>query len=206
MKMLFLFFTQSEMGALNYLSRVGEQGAEILAETIISFLTDNLNIQILNEYNSRTSSLSNEIKWKAFKEECDYQNAVTASLKLSPDILLVSGNDLRTLKTCEVLAKELALPICVDKRFDTSDLSTALDRLISTISDENCPKIILVGTSLHAIIGWIKLQNRCDYSIDFDELMNISSKNDTIPTVFISGFSKENNISEWIFDLPQKIN
>ncbi len=212
MKSLFLFFTQSEMGAPNYLSRTGEQGVETLTETIISFLTESLKINILNGYEKRATSLNEEPIWRSFKEQGAFQNAVQASLDLYPEILVVSGNDLRSFKTCEVLSRGLALPICIDNRFDKHSLSNpkigrladALEKLLQLITEENCPKVILVGTSIDSILEWVKEQNIKDYSESFDKILRISSENDTIPAVLISGFSKENNVTEWIFDLPSE--
>jgi hypothetical protein len=212
MKTLFLFFSQSEIGAPDYLSRTGEQGVETFTETIVSFLTNSLQIKILDGYEKRAKSLNEELVWRSFKEQGVFQKAVQASLRLYSEILIVSGNDSRTFKTCEVLAKDLALPICVDNRFDKHELSNpkigglndALENLIQFITDENCPKVILVGTSLDSILEWIKQKNIKDYSANFDKILRISSENDTIPTVFISGFVKENNVMEWIFDLPKE--
>ncbi len=212
MKSLFLFFTQSEMGAPEYLSRTGEQGAETLTETIISFLTESLKINILDGYEKRATSLNEDLIWRSFKEQGAFQNAFQASINLYPEILVVSGNDSRTFKTCEVLARGLALPICVDNRFDKHSLSNpkigtlenALENLSQLITEENSPKVILVGTSLDSILEWVKEQKIKDYSENFDKILRISSENDSIPTVLISGFIKENNAIEWIFDLPNE--
>ena len=214
MKSLFLFFTQSEMGAPEYLSRTGEQGAETLTETISSFLSESLKLKVLDGYEKRAASLNEDPIWRSFKEQGEFQKAVEASLALYPDILMVSGNDLRTFKTCEVLARALALPICVDHRFDKHELSEpkignlkdALENLTQIITEENNPKVILVGTSLESIIEWVKAQNLKDYTENFDKILRISSEKDSIPTVLISGFVKENNTIEWIFDLPKELN
>ncbi|APJ04533.1 hypothetical protein [Silvanigrella aquatica] len=214
MKSLFLFFTQSEMGAPDYLSRTGEQGAETLTETIISFLSETLKINIQEKYDIRAKSLNEDVIWRSFKEQDSFEKAISASLKLFPDIIMVSGNEDRTFKTCETLAKGLALPICVDNRFDKHTLSNpqigtlkdALERLSQFFSNENNPQIVLVGTSLNSILEWIKSLNLPEYSDNFEKILNLSSKNDSIPTVLIAGFSKENNNVEWIFDLPREEN
>lgn len=214
MKSLFLFFTQSEMGAPEYLSRTGEQGAETLTETVISFLSESLKINILDGYEKRAISLNEDHIWKSFQGQGEFQKAVQASFALYPEILVVSGNEKRTFKTCEILAKGLALPVCVDNRFDKHALSNpqigclkdALENLSQLITSENNPKVILVGTSLDSILEWVKSQNIQDYSENFDKILHASSENDTIPTVFISGFVKENNEMKWIFDLPKEIN
>lgn len=214
MRSLFLFFTQSEIGAPGYLSRTGEQGATTLTETIISFLSESLRINILDGHEKRVSSLNEEPIWRSFQEKESFHKAIHASLTLYSEILVVAGNDVRTFKTCEVLASELALPICVDPRFDKHSLSIpkigclkdALENLANVLSEKNNPKVILVGTSLESILEWIKGQNIEDYSEHFEHILRMSSENDIIPTVFISGFVKENNVIEWIFDLPKENN
>lgn len=214
MKSLFLFFTQSEMGAPDYLSRIGEQGAEILSETIISFLSESLKIPVEEGYQARAKSLNKDVIWRSFKEQTSFQKALEASLSLYPEILLVSGNDLRSMKTCEILAKELGLPICVENRFDKHKLSEpqignlddALNKLFEYINESNCPKVFLVGTSMESILEWIKDKSREEYTDDFANIIKLATENNTIPTVFVSGLEKNKEHCKWIFDLPKETN
>ena len=214
MKSLFLFFTQSEIGATDYLSRTGEQGAETLTETIISFLSDSLQIHILKDFEARAQSLKEDVLWRSFKDQNDFQRACKASLSHYPEILLLSGNDIRSLKTCEVLAKGLALPICVDNRIDKhknskpyiGTLNEVIVTLIEKMDEKNCPKVFLVATSFDALLEWVKEKNIEDYSDYFEKVLKLSSESNTIPTVFISGLEKDKDHFKWIFDLPKETN
>ncbi|KAB8036767.1 hypothetical protein GCL60_13060 [Silvanigrella paludirubra] len=214
MKSLFLFFTQSEMGAPDYLSRTGEQGAETLAETIISFLSESLKIRILDNFEARAQSLNEDVLWRSFKEQSSFQKAVAASLSLYSEVLLLSGSDVRSMKTCEVLAKSLALPICVENRFDKhkksepqlGTLNDAMSTLFENIQEENCPKVFLIATSIESLIEWVQEKKVADYTDYFEKIIHLSSENNVIPTVFVSGLEKENNEFKWIFDLPKETN
>ena len=65
----------------------------------------------------RVHSLNEDVIWRSFKEQREFKNALTASMQTFR-CRIVCGNEIRTLKTTEVLAKVLALPICVDNRID----------------------------------------------------------------------------------------
>lgn len=214
MKTLFLFFTQGEAGAPEYLSRTGEQGAEAFAETISTFIQESLKIQIGNSYTERVHSLNEDVIRRSFKEQREFKNALTASMQLLSDVVIVCGNEIRTLKTTEVLAKVLALPICVDNRIDKwkdtkpyqGNLSNALNDLISYFNTELCPKIVLVGTSSQGLIEWIGTQKNPEEVQQFEHILSVTSENDTIPAVFIAGMNKENEKINWVMDLPKLIN
>lgn len=211
MQALFLFYTQGEAGAPDYLSRTGEQGAESFAETITSFLSESLQIELVNTYAVRAKSLNEDVKWRSFKEQSVFPAALEAALQLCGEVLIVAGSDFRTLKTSEVLAKALALPICVENRFDKfkdskpyiGNLTEALDNLLLQLKIDTCPKVVLVGTSCSALLEWISTQKNADELQQFAEILRISSENDTIPAVFIAGMSKEHEKIGWVMDLPK---
>lgn len=214
MKALFLFFTQGEAGAPEYLSRTGEQGAETFAETISTFISESLKIPIATCYSERAKSLNDEVIWRSFKQQSDFPNAMKASLQFYSEVLIVSGNESRTLKTAETLAKSLALPVCVDNRLDkykeskpfSGTLTTSLIDLIKNFEEHLCPKIVLVGTAMKPLLEWVESYKSLDEVQQFAEILNISSENDSIPAVFIAGMNRDENNISWVMDLPKIIN
>ncbi|WP_186647575.1 hypothetical protein [Fluviispira vulneris] len=210
MKSLFLFFTQGEAGAPQYLSRTGEQGAEALSESIFTFLKDSLHLDLLSNIEARTKSLNEDNMWKSFKDPTSLPNAIQASVGLCPQLLLLAGNDMRSLKTSEILANRMALPVCVDKRLDRhaglqpeiGTLNDALMDLSNLLNNEINPPIILIGTSVNALLGWIKNHIPANKYAEFEKILSISSENDVIPSVLIAGFEKEEGQEKWFFDLP----
>ncbi|WGL60786.1 hypothetical protein QEJ31_04145 [Pigmentibacter sp. JX0631] len=214
MKALFLFFTQGEAGAPEYLSRTGEQGAETFAETISTFISESLKIPINTSYSERAKSLNDEVIWRSFKQQSDFSNAMKASLQFYSEVLIVAGNENRTLKTAETLAKTLALPVCVDNRIDkykeskpfSGTLTTSLIDLIGNFEESLCPKIVLVGTAMKPLLEWVESHKNLDEVQQFAEILNISSENDSIPAVFIAGMNRDDNNISWVMDLPKIIN
>lgn len=214
MKALFLFFTQGEAGAPEYLSRTGEQGAEAFAETISAFISESLKIPITANYSARAKSLNEDAIWRSFKQQTDFSNAMRASLQFYSEVLIVAGNDHRTLKTAETLAKCLALPICVDNRLDKykeskpyiGNLTSSLIDLIENFEENFCPKIVLVGTALKSLLEWVEAHKSLEEVQQFAEILTISSENDCIPAVFIAGMNKDGGNISWVMDLPKIIN
>ncbi|BBH54009.1 hypothetical protein [Fluviispira sanaruensis] len=212
MKSLFLFFTQGEAGAPQYLSRTGEQGAEALSETIFTFLKDSLHLDLLSTLEARAKSLNEDILWKSFKEPASLPQAIQASIRLFPQLLLLAGNEMRSLKTTEILANRIALPVCVDERLDRhasskpeiGTLKDALNDLSKLLSNEINPSIILVGTSFNSLSEWIRTHIPANKCVEFEKILSISSENDVIPSVLIAGFEKEDGQEKWFFDLPDK--
>ncbi|RDB35180.1 MAG: hypothetical protein DCC88_11440 [Spirobacillus cienkowskii] len=211
MQSVFLFYTQAELGAPGYLSRTGEQGAETLAETVFSFLTEGFGINIEQNFEKRSTSLSQDEIWKSFKDSNSFAHALSASSDFYQDVLIVAGSHSRTLKTSEYIAKILALPVSVDDRLDkyinpnyqSGTLIDGLNNLVKVLPSVKSPKVILVATSLMSIVEWVKSLKLKNYSNDFEKILMHSSENDTIPSVLIAGFTNEAGKEEWLIDLPE---
>ncbi|KAB8027963.1 hypothetical protein [Fluviispira multicolorata] len=210
MKSLFLFYTQGEAGAPHYLSRTGEQGAETLTETIFSFLTESLHLDLKSTLDERINSLNEDVKWRSFKDKSLFLEAVKTSVNLFSELIIISGSDDRTLKTTEFLAKKLALPACVDERIDRHSLlkpelgtlQEALTDFTQHLNEDLNPALVLVGTSLNALLEWVKMQVPNNTHEDFEKILKMSSENDIIPSVLIAGFEKEGENIRWILDMP----
>lgn len=207
MNTLFLFFTQAEGGAKNYLSRKGDDAAANLAETIAQFLVGTLSLDLSKGFDARVKSLDEDLQWRAFKQQASLRNAAEAALNLEPTILVVSGGDWRSLKTAEAVATQLALPVCVDEKVDGDfekkqpGLKEALmvwEQWIAT--GVLSPKVVLVGTSLKNLTTWLEGKFEPEKFRNTKQILEESTQNDTIPAVFAAGTTGTNAHLEWIFD------
>lgn len=209
MKCLVLFYTQGEAGAPQYLSRAGEMGAQSLSETLLLFLQDNFKLDIKTNFNERARSLNQDEKWKQFSGQDNFLRAMEESLALYSDILLIAGNDARTLKTAQYISENFALPICVNDKLDKyqeskpfiGNLTQELPIILSQFINKN-PSVLIVGTSIVALLEWIRFKtDEKDYNM-FCQILNMSSENDTIPAVFVAGYENSDGVEKWFFDLP----
>jgi hypothetical protein len=210
MKILFLFYTQSEAGAPGFLSRNGEESAGNLAQTLFGFASETLKLPLDDAFEARAQSLTEDIRWRAFKKPESLEQAVRAASQLYPDLLLFSGESTRSLKTAEPVAQVCALPVCVDARLDrcTEDkprqgvLSEAIHDLISTHVESlvNKPRTIWVATSQKALLEWTSSLMDEPKWRDFSEVFGRSTMNDTIPTVFACGYEKTADGPRWVVD------
>lgn len=207
MNTLFLFFTQAEGGAKNYLSRKGEDAAANLAETISQFLVETLSLDLSKNFDVRVKSLDEDLQWRAFKQQTSLRNAAQAALNLEPLVLVLSGGDWRSLKTTEAVATQLALPICVDEKVD-GDAEKNQPGLKEALVDwehwiatgDLTPKIVLVGTSLKNLTTWLETKLDTEKFHNTKQILEESTYQDTIPAVFAAGTSRANAHLEWIFD------
>lgn len=218
MKLLFLFFTQSESGAPGYLSRKGEEAAAALGESLGTFLSESLGLGLSEGFDARARSLQEDIRWKAFRSPDSQAGAVAASRRLFPDVVLVSGMKERSLNTTEAVASRLALPVIVDARLDCppgeknapGDLSAGLASLLASAGapPEPCPKVVLVGTSLEALLCWLEGKMPEDQRASAKEALEKATEGGLFPTVFACGFERSEGTDGaqgtpadlWLFD------
>jgi hypothetical protein len=210
MQLLFLFYTQAEGGAPGYLSRKGEEAAQNLTESLLQFLSSSLGINLETDFEKRAKSIDEDIQWRAFRRQESLGNAISASLRLNREVLLLLGAQDRTLKTTVALASHSALPACVDERLDESkanrkargNLTDALkDLLLNHLSPELSPKVILVGTSLPALLEWLQSELPPDKYSECVDVLQKTSHEDTHPVVFAAGATRTSNSEvQWVFD------
>ncbi|MCA2960214.1 MAG: hypothetical protein IOD12_08175 [Silvanigrellales bacterium] len=217
MKLLFLFFTQSEGGAPGFLSRKGEEAAEALAESLSTFVSDSLGLDLAVGFASRARSLEEDIRWKAFRSPGSQAAAVAASLRLFSNVLLLSGAKERTLQTAEALASGVALPVVVDARLDRAPgektaagalagaLSDALAALLGVLDTDAhpTPQVVLVGTSLEALDAWLPDKMPPEALTAAREALSKATLGGLFPTVFACGFERgapESPRDVWLFD------
>ena len=212
MKCLVLFYSQSEAGAPQYLSRVGGLGAESLAQTLHSFLQESFKIDFKEKFVERSNSLNLNENWKNFKNKESFFSATKESCDLFPQVLLLAGNENRTLKTAGYLGQTFALPICIHESLDKhseskpfiGSLSQELPKILNQL-EKYCPAVIIIGTSLPSLLEWIQTKTeKINYEI-FNKVFQASSENDTIPAVFIAGYEKMGENENWIFDVPEEV-
>jgi hypothetical protein len=187
---LFLFLTQAEATTQDALSERGGKDAAQMATTLKRFLSDSLKIDLETSFH--------DPHWKQFKTKSHFKKALEASLNLFP-VLLVGGQKLKTQNTCAYVAQELALPICVDDRFDDGmSLEAGLKELLTHLSTP--PKLILVGTSLDALSSFIQKVN-ADAFAHFKIKVSQVQKDYPKPMVLMAGLQKKEKDLHWIIDL-----
>ena len=210
MKILFLFYTQSEAGAPGFLSRNGEESAGNLAQTLFDFASETLKLPLDDAFEVRARSLAEDIRWRAFKKPESLEHAVRAASQLYPDLLLFSGESSRSLKTAEPVAQACALPVCVDARLDRCAedkprqglLSEAIHDLVSTHVEGlvSKPRTVWVATSQKALLEWTASVMDQKKWLEFSEVFSRSTMNDTIPAVFACGYEKTAEGTRWVID------
>ena len=197
MKTLFLFVTQAQNGAPGYLSSLGEQCAENLAENLVDFFEKQLSLDLQKDFEERAKVLNHDPKWKTFKTEQHYLNSINESLKLYPKVLFLCGTHYLSQKTILPLAERLALPVNLHAHFDifdekkqdehTDKLNLILEKTLQFIATENLyPHICLVITNIHTLTHWIEsLQIKNPQQVV--DSLNENSNNNSQPVVFICG-------------------
>lgn len=211
MKILFLLYTQAEGGAPGFLSRRGEEAAGNLAQTLFGFAQDSLGINIDAQYEDRSRSLEEDIRWRAFRSPQSLPQAVRASNGLFSDLLLFSGEHFRTMKTTEPISQMCALPVCVDSRLDRcSEDKPHGGTLADAISDiinvhlhalEQKPRCVWLGTSQRALTEWLKPLMDEEKWQSCLQVMEQSTQNDLLPAVFACGYEKNaDGTPRWVID------
>lgn len=210
MKILFLFYTQAEAGAPGFLSRNGEDAAGNLAQTLFNFASETLRLPLEAEMESRAQSLSEDIRWRAFKNPDSLSQAVQFASQLYPDLLLFAGEHTRSLKTTEPVAQACALPVCVDSRLDRcSDdkpnhgtlagaMSSFDEKFLQNLPQK--PRCIWISTSKKALLEWTATVMPEQKWKEFSEVFAKSTMEDTIPAVFACGYEKTAEGPRWIID------
>lgn len=210
MKILFLFYTQSEAGAPGFLSRNGEESAGNLAQTLFGFASETLKLPLDDAFDVRAQSLAEDIRWRAFKKPESFEQAIRAASQFYPELLLFSGEAIRSLKTAEPVAQACALPVCVDARLDRCSedkpsqgiLAEAVHDLIAkhvdTLSDK--PRTIWIATSQKALLEWTASLMDANKWQEFSDVFVQSTLNDTIPAVFACGYEKTADGPRWVID------
>lgn len=213
MKLMFLFFTQSEGGAPGYLSRKGEETASALADSFEQFFEGSLGLTLKEGFEARATSLGEDIRWKAFRYQDSFSQAVAASLRLYPHALLVSGGALRSLKTSESIASQMALPVCVDERLDRTsvdkpqkgtcdDAMMELTRTLRGVDAAQQLKLVMCGTSVEALSEWAKEKIPLEKQDDFIRTLHHATSAASVPTILACGLELGPDGKEsWIFDL-----
>lgn len=211
MKILFLLYTQAEGGAPGFLSRRGEEAAGNLAQTLFGFAQDTLHIQVDAQYEARSKSLQEDLRWKAYKSAASLPQAIRAAHGLFSDVLLFSGEHFRTLKTVEPIAQMCALPVCIDARLDkcsddkpqTGVLGDAIQELLDVHLPalESKPRCVWIATSQNALSEWLKPLMDDEKWESCREVLVQSTQNDTLPAVFACGYEKTADGSpRWIIE------
>lgn len=212
MRILFLFYTQAESGAPGYLSRRGEDAAGNLCESLIQFLTETLSVDLQSGLEQRARSVDEDLRWRAFKKPEALGQAIGSTLALFPDVLLMAGQEERTLKTAERLASALALPVCVDQRIDanpddpkrrsTGGLQDALtDLLQKWLQEAHAPRSVVVGTSKAALLDWLKDWTTPEKHEALQDTLDKVTAQDSCPTVFACGYEGlSGEQGTWLFD------
>ena len=210
MRVLFLFFTQAEAGAPGFLSRRGEDSAANLAESLGQFLENSLQVDLTSGLPARALSLAEDLRWKAHRSQASLPVAVLASLALFPQVLLISGAQVRSLKTSEVLASEMGIPVCVDERLDlcaadkpqNGALVDALAQLVGEwLPPGEPPGAVLAATSVNALLEWLALHMDAEKHKSMAEVFFDVTEQGILPTVFACGMERHSNGSvQWVFD------
>lgn len=210
MKILFLFYTQAEAGAPGFLSRSGEEAAGNLAQTVHTFLSGSLGIELESGAEARAKSLNDEVQWRSFKSAESFPSALKAASGLFSEVLFFSGENSRSLKTAEPVAQACSLPVCVDKRFDrTSDdkpsigvLADAIEMLTqgALFDLDHHPRCVLISTSQNALLEWTSSHMPKEKWQDFSAVFKQSTLEDKIPAVFACGCEKNGDSVQWIFE------
>lgn len=211
MQLLFLFFTQSEGGAPGYLSRKGEEAAQVLTDSLSQFLSESLEINLNENFESRAKSLNEDLHWRQLQKSTDLAAALKAATILSPHVVLVSGATPRSLKTAERLATQLALPVCIAEGVDIAQdnkpqretLKSSLPNLLNALrACDPAPKILLLGTSLPALEEWLLPQLPSEKASDLKEVFKNSTQAGNFPTVFAAGMHlAQDGSTQWTFDV-----
>lgn len=210
MKILYLFYTQAEAGAPGFLSRQGEESAGNLAQTLFQFANETLHLPLENDIESRVQSLTEDIRWRAFKTPESLSQAVRSASLFYPDLLLLSGEQTRSLKTAEPVAQACALPVCVDPRLDRCSDDKAVhgtlaeamlsleERLLAQLPQK--PRCIWISTSQKALVEWTSTLMPQEKWQEFAGVFSKSTMGDTIPAVFACGYEKTADGPRWIID------
>lgn len=211
MKILFLLYTQAEGGAPGFLSRRGEEAAGNLAQTLFGFAQDTLQIDIDAQYDERSRSLQEDLRWKAYRGAGAMPQAVRAAHGLFSDLLLFSGEQFRTLKTVEPVSQMCALPVCVDARLDRCSedkpVGETLADAIREIIDQHLtpmdvkPRCVWIATSQRALVEWLRGLMDSEKWSDCRHVLEQSTQNDALPAVFACGYEKTpDGSARWVID------
>jgi hypothetical protein len=205
---LYLFLTQAEGGAPGYLSRLGESGVENAVDNIESFL-QNLGLDLQCGLRERQELLGQSDRVQSVGGPGQQRAATLFALDVHPEVMLLSGEHIRSMKTVEGVAQRLALPVVVDRRVDRSSFATPVigvlgDALKDLETQWLCaggpvdgssvsghPKVVIVATALEALAEWVqKLSSDRDRQEEGQALvaaLREASEQDTIPAVWIAG-------------------
>ncbi len=219
MKLLFLFFTQSEGGAPGYLSRRGEEAAESLADSLGQFLGQSLGVDVASGFDDRARSLEEDIRWRAFRSPASVGEAVAASLRLYSDVLLMAGGRERTLNTARAVSSRLALPVTVDARADgvpgekgpSGVLADVLTDLVGPpnigggegwLTPAQAPRAVVMGTSVEALGAWLSTRLPAEQHASLVSALSNTTQDGLFPTVFACGFDRDETSGHhtWMFD------
>ncbi len=211
MRRLYLFVTQAEGGAPGYLSALGERAMENTIENLKGFL-GGLGLDFEVSRVEREAQLSNASAVSAVGEPGQQAAAVKFSLSVFGDVLLISGEHIRSMKTAEGISQEFVLPVVVDRRADRNrDSQPSVGTLADVLSDleENwlsahsqeegkseSPRLVLVLTSLETLGQWLETILPTDRLQPAVEALQEASEGDSVPAVFVVGREQ----AGWVID------
>lgn len=208
---LFLFVTQAEGGAPGYLSRLGESAVQNAVDNIETFLCS-LGLDVVSEREARQKALSQREDVEKVSGAGQQRDATRFALSVYHDVLLVSGEQMRSMKTSEGVAQRFGLPVVVDRRVDrSSQLTPAIGVLGDALRDlesdwlseddvltssARCahPRVVIVVTALDALCEWVQALSanlgRPTAGVELAAAFREASEHDTIPAVWIAGHSE----------------
>jgi hypothetical protein len=181
-----------------------------------TFLLESLKIDFMENFDKRMEILKNTKKQKFFENIEFYCDTFLNAIAFYPQLLLLSGNQPQTLYLAQALAKILAIPVCLQPGLDKSEKSAkqeekreeSLCKILAALSQHFgsgiSPKVVLVATSLFAVMEWVKQEIKPENFENLEKIFMISSQNNAIPLVFVAGFEKKEGQCSWIVDLPLK--
>lgn len=205
---LFLFLTQAEGGAPGYLSRLGEAAVQNAVDNMESFICG-LGLDMASGREARQEALSQAEAVKRVSGAGQQRDAARFALSVHHDVLLLSGEHMRSMKTAEGIAQRFGLPVVVDRRVDrSSELTPAVGVLGDALRDLETdwlterelsasssrlvhPRVVIVATALSALCEWVQsLSAHLGHGAAGAELssaLHEASENDSIPAVWIAG-------------------
>jgi hypothetical protein len=196
MQSLLIFITQSPLVKKN----VGGEAKELFSDTVqeglsavISqlsiFLEQNCGIFLDANFNQRAEHLQNESVWKNLAGEDKFNEALKASFKFFPQLVLVSHQG--ALKTAGEVSSMTALPVLVLNK-NAFEQGTFFEK-INTVESF---KVIVCCIEAHILenfsINCLKRDNLLP-----PEVLQSSHP----PCVLFGGASFENGKINWLFDL-----
>jgi hypothetical protein len=201
MQHLVLFLTQGEGGAPGYLSRLGEDGAISLAETLEQFLKG-----LGFNFEDGAAQRSAGLYAIGPAEKVSFEVSLAAALGIYGEVLVCSGASTRSRKTLEPLVEHLVLPVVVVDGLDVSatqaqelrkdvDLAASLPRIFDQNESTGksgigppLPRLVLIQTSLAALGEWLVGASEPSVAGALVDSLREASEGDRVPVLAALGY------------------